>query len=120
NISLEEIYQYAKVFEEDLTVEGLERKQAQAMCRLVGIQPFGPETILRRRLANKLDEIKKDDLLIYEEGIDSLDEEELEEACRIRGIYWKSARSAMKRRLKDWLKLSVEQNVPISLLIYSR
>lgn len=119
-ITLEEIYLHSKIFEEEVTVDGLERKQAQAMCRLVGIQPFGPDTILRHRLKSKLNQIKQDDLEIVEEGVDSLDDEELEEACRTRGIYWKSANSVLKRRLKDWLKLSVDQNVPVSLLIFSR
>lgn len=46
--------------------------------------------------------------------------QELEEACRVRGIPPTSSPVILQRKLDEWIKLSVRQRVPHSLLVLSR
>lgn len=55
------------------------------------------------------------------EGVDSLTVLELREACRERGMRAHGMNTVRyQKQLKDWLDLSIQKNVPISLLIMSR
>jgi LETM1 and EF-hand domain-containing protein 1 len=55
------------------------------------------------------------------EGIDSLTVLELREACRDRGMRAHGMNTVRyEKQLKDWLELSIQKNIPISLLIMSR
>jgi LETM1 and EF-hand domain-containing protein 1 len=57
--------------------------------------------------------------LIKEEGIDSLTGSELRSACQARGMIYQNYPHA-KTQLEQWLNLSLEKDVPASLLILSR
>jgi hypothetical protein len=55
------------------------------------------------------------------EGVDSLNEEELQDACQERGMRARGLTMyGYKKQLKGWIDLSIQKNVPISLLIMSR
>ncbi|CAA2958611.1 LETM1 and EF-hand domain-containing protein 1, mitochondrial [Olea europaea subsp. europaea] len=58
--------------------------------------------------------------MIQTEGIDSLSEEELRQACRDRGLLGLLSVVEMRQQICDWLDLSLNHSVPSSLLILSR
>ncbi|ONM16293.1 LETM1-like protein [Zea mays] len=90
------------------------------MCKYMGIQPFGTDHYLRFMLRKKLQDIKNDDKMIQAEGVESLSEYELRQACRERGHLGLLSTEEMRQQLRDWLDLSLNHSVPSSLLILSR
>lgn len=115
------IVQYANYFQDDLTLDNMPRMQLINMCKYMGIPPYGADPFLRFQLRHKIRILKEDDQRILWEGIDSLTKMELREACQERGMRSTGlSKEAYKRSLQQWLDLSVDQNVPISLLIMSR
>lgn len=115
------IIRYATYFQDDLTLDNMPRMQLINMCKYMGIPPYGSDSFLRFQLRHRIRILKEDDQRILWEGIDSLTKMELREACRERGMRSTGlSKDAYKRMLIQWLELSVEKNVPISLLIMSR
>lgn len=91
------------------------------MCKYMGLPHYGADALLQFQLRYKIRGLKQDDQRILWEGIDSLTKMELREACRERGMRSTGlSKDAYKRNLQQWLDLSVNKNVPISLLIMSR
>jgi len=115
-----DILAFTKLFDSELTLDNLDKKQLEAMCRLLDIKVFGGEWVLRHKLEQRLLAIQKDDQLIKKDGLDALNEAELAEACRARGIFTGKDAKYLKRKLADWLELSLEHKVPIALLLLSR
>ena len=65
--------------------------------------------------------LKEDDQKILWDGINSLNLQELREACQERGMRSTGlSKSGYRGMLEGWLELSVSKNIPISLLIMSR
>jgi len=115
------IIRYANYFHDDLTLDNMPRMQLINMCKYMGIAPYGSDAFLRFQLRHKIRVLKEDDQRILWEGIDSLTKMELREACQERGMRSTGlSKDAYKRSLQQWLDLSVNKNVPISLLIMSR
>ncbi|XP_039848962.1 mitochondrial proton/calcium exchanger protein-like isoform X2 [Panicum virgatum] len=69
---------------------------------------------------DNMSSIKNDDKMIQAEGVESLSEEELRQACRERGLLGLLSTEEMRQQLRDWLDLSLNHSVPSSLLILSR
>ncbi|XP_051227475.1 uncharacterized protein [Lolium perenne] len=80
-----EILGLAKLFSDELTLENMSRPSLLNMCKYMGIQPYGTNNYLRFMLRRKLKCIQDDDMLIQREGVASLSEHELRQACRERG-----------------------------------
>ncbi|CAJ1966775.1 unnamed protein product [Cylindrotheca closterium] len=117
----EVIIRYAKYFKDDLTLDNMPRMQLINMCKYMGITPYGSDNFLRFQLRFKIRSLKEDDQRILFEGINSLTKMELREACQDRGMRSTGlSKAAYKRSLQQWLELSVNFDVPISLLIMSR
>ena len=116
----EEILSFAKLFNDELTLDNMNRSRLVNMCKYMGIQPFGTDNYLRFMLRKKLRDIMNDDKMIEAEGVESLSDEELQHACRERGHLDLLSTEEMRHQLKDWLDLSLNQSVPSSLLILSR
>jgi len=115
------IIQYANYFQDDLTLDNMPRMQLINMCKYMSIPPYGADSFLRFQLRHIIRLLKEDDQRILWEGIDSLTKMELREACQDRGMRSTGlSKEAYKRSLQQWLDLSVNKNVPISLLIMSR
>lgn len=115
------IIQYATYFQDDLTLDNMPRMQLINMCKYMSIPPYGADAFLRFQLRHKIRTLKEDDQRILWEGIDSLTKMELREACQERGMRSTGlSKDGYKRSLQQWLDLSVNKNVPISLLIMSR
>lgn len=64
-VTNEELLEFSKVFEDELTLDNLSVSQLRALCKIVGIQPIGPENLLRFRLNYKLRELKADDKVAH-------------------------------------------------------
>ncbi|CDY45779.1 hypothetical protein HID58_060632 [Brassica napus] len=116
----DEILGFAKLFNDELTLDNISRPRLVSMCRIMGISPYGTDAYLRYMLRKRLRSIKEDDKLIRAEGVDSLSEAELREDCRERGMLGTLSVEEMRQQLRDWMDLSLSHSVPSSLLILSR
>uniref|UniRef100_A0A2N9GNH2 Letm1 RBD domain-containing protein n=1 Tax=Fagus sylvatica TaxID=28930 RepID=A0A2N9GNH2_FAGSY len=119
-VSNDEILGFAKLFNDELTLDNISRPRLVNMCKYMGISPYGTDAYLRFMLRKRLQEIKNDDKLIQAEGVESLSEAELRQACRDRGVLEFSSVEEMRQQLRDWLDLSLNHSLPSSLLILSR
>ncbi|GLU17905.1 hypothetical protein SLE2022_342520 [Rubroshorea leprosula] len=119
-VSNDEILGFAKLFNDELTLDNINRPRLVNMCKYMGIRPIGTDAYLRYQLRQKLRRIKNDDKLIQAEGVESLSEAELREDCRERGMLGVLSVEEMRKELHDWLDLSLNHSVPSSLLILSR
>ncbi|EOA25994.1 hypothetical protein CARUB_v10019389mg [Capsella rubella] len=116
----DELLGFAKLFNDELTLDNISRPRLINMCKYMGISQFGTDTYLRYMLRKRLRSIKEDDKLIRAEGVDSLSEAELREDCRERGMLGLVSVEEMRQQLRDWMDLSLNHSVPSSLLILSR
>lgn len=119
-VSNDEILGFAMLFNDELTLDTISRPRLVNMCKYMGISPFGTDAYLRYMLRKRLQEIKNDDRMIQEEGVETLSEAELRQACRDRGLLGLLSVEEMRKQLNDWLDLSLNHSLPSSLLILSR
>ncbi|WJZ91483.1 hypothetical protein VitviT2T_010550 [Vitis vinifera] len=119
-VSNDEILGFAKLFNDELTLDNISRPRLVNMCKYMGISPYGTDAYLRYMLRKRLQWIKNDDRMIQAEGVESLSEAELHQACRDRGLLGLLSVEEMRQQLRDWLDLSLNHAVPSSLLILSR
>jgi len=121
-VSTSTIMKVAKLFDDHITIDNMNRKELEALCRFmfVGGVGYATDEWLRRILMNKMNNIFRDDRLIKEEGINMLSIYEVNLALRERGMRGDSNIEHARARLAKWISLSQDQSVPISLLILSR
>lgn len=120
-VSNEEILYFSKLFEDEITIDSLSRQQLQALCKVLGIKPWGTDHVLRFQLDLKLRRLKVDDKLIVKDGVDSLTVSELQQANRARGMRALGVdEQRLKMQLEQWLELHLTKKVPTSLLLLSR
>eukprot|EP00039_Didymoeca_costata_P011640 m.164499 g.164499 ORF g.164499 m.164499 type:complete len:706 (-) comp15237_c0_seq1:277-2394(-) len=121
DIPVPELLKFSKLFDNVLTLDSLSHAQLVALCRLLQLPTFGTSEFLNLQLRMKVRELKADDLLILKEGVDSLSVAELQDACTARGMRALGiSEEKLKSRLKQWLQLHIEEEVPTSLLLMSR
>ncbi|CAN9502626.1 unnamed protein product [Ophioblennius macclurei] len=119
--SNEQIIKFSKLFEDELTLDNLTRPQLVALCRLLELQSIGTNNFLRFQLIMKLRAIRADDKLIAEEGVESLNVNEVQAACRVRGMRALGVtEERLREQLSQWLELHLNQQIPTSLLLLSR
>jgi LETM1 and EF-hand domain-containing protein 1 len=119
--STNEIMKFAKLFEDELTLDALNRQQLLALCRVLEVNTIGMTNILRFQLNMKLRNLAADDRMIQKEGIDALNLSELQSACRARGMRaYGIPEERLKSQLLEWINLSLNEKVPPSLLLLSR
>ena len=59
--------------------------------------------------------------MIIKEGVDSLDTQELQQACRDRGMRAVGLSEArLRSQIEQWLELHINKKIPVSLLLLSR
>ncbi|XP_054005656.1 mitochondrial proton/calcium exchanger protein [Hylaeus anthracinus] len=117
----DEIMQFSKLFEDEITLDSLSRPQLVALCRVLDVQTLGTTNFLRFLLRMRLRSLSADDKLIEKEGIDTLTRSELQQACRARGMRaYGLPESKLREQLAQWLDLSLNKKVPPSLLLLSR
>ncbi|KAM9742922.1 LETM1 domain-containing protein LETM2, mitochondrial isoform 2-T4 [Menidia menidia] len=116
-----DIVRFSKLFEDELTLEHLERPQLVALCKLLELQPIGTNNLLRFQLMMQLRTIKADDEMIAAEGVPAMSVSELQAACRSRGMRSLGLTTdQLRQQLQQWLDLHLKENVPPSLLLLSR
>ncbi|XP_076279143.1 leucine zipper and EF-hand containing transmembrane protein 1 [Lasioglossum baleicum] len=119
--SNDEIMQFSKLFEDEITLDSLSRPQLVALCRVLDVQTLGTTNFIRFLLRMRLRSLSADDKLIEKEGIDTLTRSELQQACRARGMRaYGLPESKLREQLSQWLDLSLNKKVPPSLLLLSR
>lgn len=119
--STKDIVKFSKLFEDELTLEHLERPQLVALCKLLELQPIGTNNLLRFQLMMQLRTIKADDEMIATEGVPAMSVSELQAACRSRGMRSLGLTTdQLHQQMQQWLDLHLKENVPPSLLLLSR
>jgi hypothetical protein len=68
-VSQYEIMRFAQLFNDELTLDNLERIHLVNLCRFVGIQPFGTDAFLVSRLRTHLAAIKARAALCADSGL---------------------------------------------------
>lgn len=117
----DEILSAARIFKDEVTLDTASRAQLVGMSKYMGLNSLGSDAFLRFQLRNKIRAIQLDDQQILWEGVEALSSEELRTACLERGMRATGiSNKRMQSQLKQWLDLSVNKEVPTSLLILSR
>ena len=117
----DKIMKFAKVFEDDITLDNMDRTQLSAICRLLNLTPIGTSNFLRLQIELRLRHLKADDRLIQREGMDRLSHMELQNANQERGMpAFGLSEERLKAQLGEWIALSLNYKVPPSLLLLSR
>ena len=112
---------FSSLFENKLTLDNLDRRQLVGLCKLLGISTIGPDYYLRFTLHVKLRNLEADDKLIEDEGIDNLDVDELQAACRERGMRSLGVSAErLRSQLQQWLDLHLNKRIPSTILLLSR
>lgn len=119
---IDELVSFSKLFSENLTLDNLPRQYLVAICQLLNIDTgFHTDAFLRFRLRNKMKALKKDDMEIREEGLSAMTGQELQAANVDRGMI--SVGVSVERltnQLDQWMILSLDKNIPMTLLLLSR
>ncbi|XP_074348499.1 uncharacterized protein LOC141687201 isoform X2 [Apium graveolens] len=115
-ISNENILFLARLLSDELILDIISIAQLVNICNCMGIPPCGTDEYLRLMLRKRLKTIKKEDKEINEKGVESLSEADLHKCCRERGIHLVEE---MRQQLYSWLDLSLNHQIPPSLLILS-
>ncbi|XP_052225743.1 mitochondrial proton/calcium exchanger protein-like isoform X2 [Dreissena polymorpha] len=122
--SIDEITKFSSLFEDSITLDDLNVMQLQALCKILGIGFLGKipnASVLRFQIIMKVRELEVDDKTIQKEGIESLTIEELQSACRSRGMRAVGmSEERLKVQLEQWLDLHIKKRVPTSLLLLTR
>eukprot|EP01094_Clydonella_sp_ATCC50884_P021596 TRINITY_DN4789_c0_g1_i2.p1 TRINITY_DN4789_c0_g1~~TRINITY_DN4789_c0_g1_i2.p1 ORF type:complete len:748 (-),score=254.35 TRINITY_DN4789_c0_g1_i2:21-2264(-) len=113
-----DITKFSQLFDDQFTVDKLTRDQLVAMAKFLNQTAYGTNTFLRYVIERKLREIRQDDKMIEAEGVENLSLSELQSACRDRGLKGVSrSPEFLREHLRNWLDLSLNQKIPIGLLI---
>ncbi|KAJ1308540.1 hypothetical protein OPQ81_004241 [Rhizoctonia solani] len=119
--SAEEVVKVAKLFDTDLTLDNLSRPQLVSICRYMGLNAFGTDNFLRYQIRSRLVDIRRDDEVILNEGVDSLSTKELQHACQSRGLRTIGVSpSRLREEMGEWIDLHLTNRVSGVLLILSR
>lgn len=117
----DEILKFSKLFEDEMTLDSLNRDQLMALCRVIDVPTLGTNNFLRFQLQLKLRSLMADDKIIQKESVDSLNLPELQAASRARGMRaYGMSMDHLKYQLEEWIHLSVNERVPPVLLLLSR
>ncbi|KAL0257454.1 LETM1 domain-containing protein ylh47 [Diplodia seriata] len=115
-----DVIKVCKIFKDDLTLDNLSRPQLVGICKYLGLNTFGTDNILRYQVRHRMRQIKRDDKMIFIEGVESLSVPELQNACGSRGLRTHGVSPARLREdLQMWLNLRLKYGVPSTLLVLS-
>jgi len=117
----EDVIKVAKLFDDDLTLDNLTRPQLVSICRYMQMSAFGTDNYLRFQVRHALNRIRKDDLVIRNEGTEAMSYVELLAACQSRGVWtFNRSREQLQEGLNVWINLHVKERISGTLLILSR
>ncbi|KAK7466983.1 LETM1 domain-containing protein ylh47 [Stygiomarasmius scandens] len=119
--SATDVINVARLFDDDLTLDNLSRPQLVSMCRYMDLNAFGTDNFLRGAIRSRLLQLRRDDQLIDQEGVDSLSTSELQAACQSRGIRTTGVSPArLREELSTWIDLHLHNRVSGVLLVLGR
>ncbi|TFK76502.1 LETM1-domain-containing protein [Pluteus cervinus] len=119
--SATDVINVAKLFDDDLTLDNLSRPQLVSMCRYMGLNAFGTDNFLRGAIRTRLLNLRRDDQLIDQEGVDELSTSELQAASQSRGIRTTGVSPArLREELSTWIQLHLHNRVSGVLLVLGR
>lgn len=113
-----EKYKNAEMMDKIL-LQNMSSGQLKTVCKYFKMFSYYPQYILRIRLMRKMNYIKRDDKLILSDGVESMTNNDLEDACEERGIKYEGLnKEEIKTMIKNWVDLSVKHTIPISYLFF--
>ncbi|VDQ06299.1 unnamed protein product [Trichobilharzia regenti] len=116
-----DITRFSKLFEDQVTLESLDNKQLRMLCQLLSLPTMGPSHLLRFQIWMRVRQLKAEDRLIAKEGVDKIPPWELQTLCQERGMRSVGLpKERLQSQLVEWLDLHLKQNVPLTLLLFSR
>eukprot|EP00300_Choanocystis_sp_HF-7_P013939 c18511_g1_i2.p1 GENE.c18511_g1_i2~~c18511_g1_i2.p1 ORF type:complete len:451 (+),score=103.37 c18511_g1_i2:36-1355(+) len=120
-LTARDIVTCAAPLQESLSLDNIDRSILVRMARFFGVEEKLPSPVLRFQLRRVIRSIQNDDKNISVEGVESLSQEELELACHTRGLA-RAGRGVdspdvLRRRLSNWMSLSLSPNVPVTILV---
>lgn len=119
-LEMTELKEYLRQFGDELTFDKLGRSTIIQLCRLLSLPSVGPISFLRFQLRMKSKALKNDDNTLLSEGIEEMTYYELVDACKDRGLpAYKIPKEQLLSQLKDWVNLSIIENLPTSVLLLS-
>ena len=68
---------FAKMFSKEFTLDSMPKETLQAICKLLGLSPFGLQTHLVLQLRHHMLALRREDREILWEGVENLTHEEL-------------------------------------------
>lgn len=117
----DDVIKVAKLFDDELTLDNLSRPQLVSVCRYMQMTAFGTDNYLRFQVRHSLNRIRQDDMVISNEGTDSMSYQELLVACQSRGVWTHNrTREQLKEGLDVWINLHIREKISGTLLILSR
>jgi len=137
-VTNEDFKKYAPLFQDELTIDKMDRKTLDSLCRIFHVNlikrgvmgyhrlPVTPSTqALRVELKKRIHELKYIDKewmeVINKSGIDIVPEEDLQELSRERGMRALGlTRDRLERQYLDWVELSTDPKISDSMLAYTR
>lgn len=121
SISLKDLEKVCHSLKDSLTLENLDRTQLVSLCKYMDVKAFGTDAFLRYQIRNALKKLYADDMEIFKEGVNALYSNELEHACRLRGLFYPGINEKlMREELNSWLTLHLEKGIPTVILILAR
>lgn len=121
SLTLPELERVCHSLKDSFTVENLDRAQLVSLCKYMDIKAFGTDAFLRFQIRNAVKKMSVDDEEILKEGVDSLYPNELEHACRLRGLFYPGINEILMRgELKSWIELHLIKGIPSVILILAR
>jgi len=119
-LNMTELKTYLRQFEDELTFNNLKREHVVQLCKLLNLPTVGPLSFLRFQLRLKGDILQSDDQVIAKEGTENMTTSELVDASKTRGLpAYKMNKAQLLAQLTDWITLSVHEQIPISILLFT-
>jgi LETM1 and EF-hand domain-containing protein 1 len=120
--SVEELQKVSSLFQSELKLDNMPMKNLEAICYIIGLEPYPFRSHVILQLKRYIGKVKREDRNISWEGIDSLTRDELIEANRRRGMPHEDTRDSvvLKQQLRNWIKLSSNRTIPMSVLLWAR
>mmetsp|Transcript_34866 Transcript_34866/g.56889 ORF Transcript_34866/g.56889 Transcript_34866/m.56889 type:complete len:784 (+) Transcript_34866:34-2385(+) len=116
----DQILKIAALFDDEMALDNASHSVLSNLCRYMQLNTFGTTAMLRQRLYDKIRQIRKEDAGIRKHGLDDIPESLLKQLLRERGMRADFQEWVLRRNMKKWLVLSLDHDVPVTLLIMSR
>merc|ERR1719419_1491970 len=119
-IQNDQILKVAALFDDEMALDNATHTVLSNMCRYMEINNFGTTPMLRTRLYSKIRAIRREDKGIRKEGLDHIPEPLLKQLLRERGMRSDYQEWICRANMAKWLELSLDHEVPVTLLVMSR